>query len=82
MTGGWTKYGGRRYSVIDNQKTILDENWVCQCCALTYPPIMSPYKFEYPEGEYISVCAVCLAEGCMRLMERIAQEIFEFDAES
>lgn len=82
MTGSWTKYGGRRYSVIENQKTLRNEEWACQSCALIFPAVITPYKYEYPEGQYLNVCAVCFAEDCIRLMNRIVQEEFWFDNES
>jgi hypothetical protein len=75
MTGGWTKWGGRVYGVAARQDEI-PVDWVCQSCAEQYPAIMPAYKFQYPKGEYIRVCAICYFEKCIRLINRLMFEDF------
>ncbi len=53
-TGFWTKWGGGRYvEVID-----LPE-WSCQACNDPQVDVLPSYLFQYPEGEYIKICAMC-----------------------
>ena len=56
LTGGWTKYGGRREHVI---KGNLQATWYCQKCGKEHPADLSPYLKEYFPGEHIRVCATC-----------------------
>lgn len=72
LTGGWTKWGGRRYGVLtDRQDSTLPDVWVCQSCSKDQPRGVPPYKYEYPEGEYLRVCGICYAKECIDLMLRI-----------
>jgi len=60
LTGGWTKYGGARQHVI---KTHITKTWYCQACGKEKPKDMSPFLWEFTEGEHIRVCATCLHDG-------------------
>lgn len=71
QTGFWTKWGGRRYSLADNQYGEVEDIWYCASCTQSQPKELSPYKFEYPEGEYIRVCAQCFANACRSLYKRL-----------
>lgn len=71
LTGQWSKWGGRRYGIADNQEEMVVPYWYCQSCHDEQPQALSPFKWEYPEGEYIRVCASCYAEGCVRLIDRL-----------
>lgn len=73
LTGHWTKYG-KVYNPIDRQDAIVDQEWVCSSCGKTQPSELTRYKFEYPMGSYINICATCLNDGCIILFERIACE--------
>jgi rubrerythrin len=70
-TGGWTKWGGRRYDLLDNQKGFNLDEWFCQSCGDRVPGIITPMKWKVADDEYVRVCPVCFAEGCMHLMERL-----------
>lgn len=71
ITGQWTKWGGRRYGLVaDRHDSEVPNIWYCQSCNDPQPNDLSPFKFEYPEGEYIRVCAICLSNGCEKLLER------------
>jgi hypothetical protein len=76
ISGRWTKYGGRVYTIISSQYDYIDEkkceDWTCQSCGQRQPSRMSPFKFEYPEGEYIRCCGICYVEKCIKLFERLA----------
>lgn len=72
LTGGWTKWGGRRYELItDRQDSELADVWNCQSCGTQQPKELNPYKYEYPEKEYIRVCAECFANKCEKLKKRL-----------
>ena len=72
LTGGWTKWGGRRYELIsDRMDSELPDIWSCQSCGSQQPKELSPYKYEYPEKEYIRVCAECFANHCEILKKRL-----------
>lgn len=75
LTGHWSKWGGRVYDVLDNQFTEVREYWYCQSCNQPIPVSLSPYKYEYPQGDYIRVCAVCLADGCRILHVRVSESL-------
>lgn len=75
LTGHWTKWGGRRYDLVaDRQDSIVPEIWSCQSCADQQPFEITPFKYEYPEGEYIRVCAICYADNCEKLFKRLENE--------
>jgi hypothetical protein len=67
--GYWSKWGGARMSVIQED---LSPVWFCQSCTEPQPIELTPYKFEYPKGEYIRVCAECIREGCIKLVQRVS----------
>ena len=67
-TGHWTKWGGARMDLIQED---IGDMWNCQSCGDNQPNALSPYKYEFPEGEYIRVCATCISNGCAALKERI-----------
>lgn len=73
VTGKWSKYG-KIYNPIDRQDAIMESEWTCSSCAKIQPSQLTRYKFEYPMGSYINVCASCLNAGCLILFERIACE--------
>ena len=66
-TGNWTKWGGARQDAY--QEEIADQ-WYCQSCNTAQPKELTPFKYEYPENEYLRVCAVCFATGCPDLRAR------------
>lgn len=74
LTGGWSKYGGKRHSIAYNQHGLseVDDQWACQSCGQRQPHDLSPYLYEYPEAEYIRVCSVCLVDGCSTLKSRLS----------
>lgn len=67
LTGGWTKYGGARQHVV---KTHIDKTWFCQCCGQERPKELSPFLFEFQQGDFIRVCANCLHDGVVIIEER------------
>lgn len=67
-TGYWDKYGGRRMSLF--QPKIVD-TWYCQSCNIPQPKELPPYMVEYPEKEYIRVCAICISTNCAALRKRV-----------
>lgn len=67
-TGHWTKWGGARMDVIQEE---VSDIWACQSCGGNQPKTLSPYKYEFPAGEYIRVCAPCIVDGCAVLKTRI-----------
>ncbi len=75
LTGHWSKWGGRRMSVIESQNAEITDTWTCQSCGHEQPKEMSPMKYEYPENEYIRVCSVCYFTNCNTLFERIAKDL-------
>lgn len=75
LTGHWSKWGGRRMSIIESQNAVIDDTWVCQSCGHDQPKEISPFKFEYPEHEYLRVCSICYFTNCNTLFERIAKDL-------
>lgn len=76
ITGHWSKWGGRRYDLIaGRQDSILQNIWNCQSCGEQIPNEFTPYKYEYPEGEFIRVCSVCLIDNCQILRERLLKNL-------
>lgn len=77
LTGFWSKWGGARSGVATNQwgDAGVDDEWFCQSCNAPQPPQLSPFRFEYPDREFIRVCAVCYAEQCIKLFERIKRTL-------
>lgn len=71
VTGHWSKWGGRRMSVIESQNGGVDDFWRCQSCGDLQPEALSPYKYEFPAGEFIRVCAPCIADHCTSLHDRV-----------
>lgn len=67
-TGHWTKWGGARMDLIQED---IGDTWTCQSCGDNQPNALSPYKYEWPEGEYIRCCARCIADNCQALRDRI-----------
>lgn len=67
LTGGWTKYGGARKHVIQKQ---IKNTWCCQACGQERPKEMSPFSYEFMEGEYIRICGPCLNNGVIVLTSR------------
>lgn len=70
IIGKWTKYGGAANNFVQAD---VGEEWACQSCGARHPKVLSPYRFEYPEGEWIRVCATCLFEECRALFNRLSQ---------
>ncbi len=79
LTGTWSKYGGRSYSVVYSQFDMLSlENsptWICQSCGNELPNSIAPMKYEYPKGDYIRVCSSCFVDNCQALKKRLKEEI-------
>lgn len=71
LTGYWSKWGGVRQSVVKDE---IETEWFCQSCTSVFPVELTPYRYEYPQGEYIRVCAACLNNDCECLKKRTAQE--------
>lgn len=67
-TGHWSKWGGARMDVIQAE---VSDVWHCQSCRNQQPKDLSPYKYEFPKGEYIRVCAPCIVDGCSSLKIRL-----------
>lgn len=65
FTGQWSKYGGARQALIavNQHQEDLITPWYCQSCGLEYPKVISPYKVQLAEDEYIRVCPICFAES-------------------
>ena len=59
MSGHWTKWGGAIKDVIQED---LSDIWYCQLCGTEQPKDLTPYKHEYPEGEWIRICSNCYSE--------------------
>ena len=78
LTGHWTKYGGRVYDPIGRQDEDFS-NWYCQSCHREMTEEMPPYMYEFPEKEYIRVCAICVSNDCKTL--KIRMEISEVELE-
>lgn len=68
MTGHWSKWGGANKDVIQEN---LSKEWACQSCGDIQPYALTPYKYEYPKGEYIRVCWICYNNGCLILLSRL-----------
>lgn len=71
-TGFWTKWGGRKMSIVESQNAVLPDFWYCQSCNDMQPKELPCYHYEFPEGEYIRICSVCYATGCQPLLKRIS----------
>lgn len=71
LTGGWSKWGGGKKTVAINQFDRVYDEWNCQSCGFKQPKEITPYLIEWPEGEYIRVCAICCADGIQSLKTRI-----------
>lgn len=63
LTGGWSKYGGRRFDALDSQNEEKRDYWYCQTCGQIQPRELSAYKKQLPDGDYIRVCAGCMGTG-------------------
>jgi hypothetical protein len=74
LTGSWSKYGGGKKSLGVNQFERVYDEWVCQSCGCIEPKEITPYLIEWPKGEYIRVCAICLANKCLILRTRTGDE--------
>lgn len=68
IAGGHSKYGGPRQELMQEQ---VEDWWACQSCGETYSEEITRFKFEYPEGEWIRVCAICIRDDCAKLMSRL-----------
>lgn len=73
LTGHWTKYGGNVVDPFESQNEEF-KTWFCQSCNHEYSREMQPYFYEWPEGEYIRVCAKCVHEDCILLRIRVEIE--------
>jgi hypothetical protein len=71
LTGGWSKYGGRRFDALDNQSE-LETKWYCQSCGEEQPALLSPMKVEMGDLGYIRVCDRCYAN---RLFDKTIQKL-------
>lgn len=67
FTGHWSKHEGARMDVVQE----LSDVWYCQSCNARQPKDLTPYKYEYPQGEWIRVCGPCVAEECIIFRERL-----------
>lgn len=76
LTGHWTKWGGNVHDVFERQGEEFT-NWYCQSCNKELSRELKPYFYEYPKGEYIRVCAVCVSNDCMIIRVRV--EIIDED---
>lgn len=70
-TGYWSKWGGSRMSAWREDPT---DEWFCQSCGIKHPNIIPPFIYEISEREHIRVCAICLADGCIRYKQRLLSE--------
>lgn len=70
LTGGWSKYGGARQHVI---KTKIAKKWYCQSCGKERPKEMTPFLYEFVEGDHIRICATCLHDGVIILSHKRIQ---------
>ena len=71
LTGRWSKWGGGQQSAF---KEKVQGVWSCQSCGQKQVAELSPYLYEYPAGEYVRVCARCLADDCRRMKERLQSQ--------
>lgn len=62
LTGSWTKWGGARKSLYENQFERENDNWFCQKCGTEHPKEITPYNYEFIQGEFIRICAVCFSK--------------------
>lgn len=55
------KYGGSKFETITNRydQDDIGEEWNCQICGEKQVRGLNPYMFEYPEHEFIKICAKC-----------------------
>lgn len=67
LTGGWTKWGGAKHELYINQWDRDLGEWYCQNCGKKSPHELTPYMYEFPEKEFVRVCAPCFNEGCPKL---------------
>ena len=70
LTGHWTKWGGNVRDVLESQNELF-LNWFCQSCNRELGKDMSPFFYEWPEGEYIRVCGICINDDCSALKDRV-----------
>lgn len=70
LTGHWTKWGGNVVDVFESQNEDLS-HWFCQSCNRRIEKDVTPYFYEWPEGEYIRVCKDCLEGDCYILRIRV-----------
>lgn len=53
---GWTKYGGSKLGLVQENKTL---EWSCQACGDLQTSELPSYMFEFIENEFIRICSVC-----------------------
>lgn len=53
---GWSKWGGPLLGLVQED---LTKEWICQACGEKQTDKLSPYMYEYPQGEYIRICSKC-----------------------
>jgi len=80
LTGHHSKYGGNRPDIFESQHEEFD-HWYCQSCSREMTKEIAPYFAEFPEGEYIRVCGVCINNDLI-LIETRTIEITEFTIEN
>lgn len=55
-TGGWSKYGGARQSLVRAKQDI----WNCQCCGEDQPKDFPGFFITHElSGELVKICAKC-----------------------
>lgn len=69
LTGHWSKWGGNVQDVLSNQEETF-EHWFCQSCTREMGKELPPYFYEFPIGEYIRVCGICISENCIQVRRR------------
>lgn len=57
-TGGWTKYAGARFGLVQSKP---DDIWYCQACRHEQPGSLPAFLLEInpKEKEFVRVCSNC-----------------------
>lgn len=75
LTGGWSKYGGRRYDAIANQWGDKSPYWYCQVCGQKQPTVLSPIKIPIENLGYIRICPACFIDDKYKNIHSLPEDI-------
>ena len=68
-TGFWSKWGTEDHRSL--MQVEVEDVWSCQSCRVQQPKDIRPFLFEYPIGEFIRVCSLCVTDNCAKLSTRL-----------